>query len=181
MSSPKGWKPRRKPGASRASSARRPKGRPLPSRFRRTSSPCYRASHVDVSPAMDNAPLDQRLLEHVRAARLFPEPGTAILAVSGGPDSLALLDLFHAIAPDITLTLVVAHVDHGILSDSAGVADRVVAIGAGYHLPVEVERGRLGAAAGETRARPARYAALRRVQRRVAPGYLVPAHHAGDQ
>ena len=130
---------------------------------------------------MDNAPLDQRLLEHVRAARLFPEPGTAILAVSGGPDSLALLDLFHAIAPDISLTLVVAHVDHGILSDSAGVADRVVAIGAGYHLPVEVERVRLGAAASETRARRARYAALRRVQRRVAAGYLVTAHQADDQ
>jgi tRNA(Ile)-lysidine synthase len=130
---------------------------------------------------MEYASLDQRLREHVRSARLFPEPGTAILAVSGGPDSLALLDLFCAIAPEVSLTLVVAHVDHGILPDSAGVADQVAAIGTGYHLPVQVERVGLGPGASETRARGARYAALRRVQRRVGARYLVTAHQADDQ
>ncbi|MBI2616185.1 MAG: tRNA lysidine(34) synthetase TilS, partial [Gemmatimonadetes bacterium] len=130
---------------------------------------------------MDHAYLDRRLLQHVRASRLFPEPGTALLAVSGGPDSLALLDLFHALAPEIALELVVAHVDHGILPDSARVADQVAAIGAGYHLPVHVERAALGPGTSETRARRARYAALRGVQHRVGARYLVTAHQADDQ
>ena len=130
---------------------------------------------------MTHAPLDHRLLEHLRGTRLFPEPGTAVLAVSGGPDSLALLDLFHAIAHELSLTLVVAHVDHGILPDSARVADQVVVIGAGYHLPVQVERVGLGPGASETRARRARYAALRGVQGRVGARYLVTAHQADDQ
>jgi tRNA(Ile)-lysidine synthase len=131
--------------------------------------------------ALTTTSLDQRLLEHIRSVRLFPEPGTALLAVSGGPDSLALLDLFHAIASEIPLRLAVAHVDHGILPDSARVADQVVAVGAGYHLPVQVERVDLGPGASETRARRARYAALRSVQRRVGARYVVTGHHADDQ
>ncbi len=129
---------------------------------------------------MEPSRLDQRLLQHVRSARLFPEPGTALLAVSGGPDSLTLLDLFHTIAPEIGLNLVVAHVDHGILPDSARVAEQVAAVGARYHVPVQVERVALGPQASETRARRARYDALRSVQHRVGARYLVTAHQADD-
>src|SRR2546426_7314776 len=57
------------------------------------------------------SPLAERLRRHVTRARLFPKAGTAIVAVSGGADSLALLDLLHDLAPDLGLTLVVAHAD----------------------------------------------------------------------
>lgn len=130
---------------------------------------------------MTQAPLDQRLLEHIRGAQLCPEPGTALLAVSGGPDSLALLDLFSLIAPEISLSLAVAHVDHGILPDSARVADQVAAIAGRYGLPAHTERVALGPGASETRARRARYGALRSVQRRVGARYVVTAHQADDQ
>src|SRR5574341_694195 len=130
---------------------------------------------------MAHADLDRRLLEHIRTARLFLEPGTAVLAVSGGPDSLAMLELFHLIAPELGLTLVVAHVDHGILPESARVAEQVAAVGARYQVPVHLERVALGPGASETKARRARYDALRRVQRRVGARYLVTAHQADDQ
>lgn len=126
-------------------------------------------------------PLDRRLLAHVQAAELFPRPGTALLAVSGGPDSVALLDLFHRLAPEISLTLAVAHADHGILPDSGAVADRVLRLAEGYGIPARVTRLELGAGASETRARRARYAALRAVQRELGASYLVTAHHADDQ
>ena len=125
--------------------------------------------------------LPDRLLEHIRAHALFPEPGIAVLAVSGGPDSLCLLDLLHGLAGAFGLALVVAHVDHGILPDSAAVAARVGAIAGRYGVPAEIERVELGAGASETRARRARYAALRGVQRRVGGRYLVTAHQADDQ
>ncbi len=130
---------------------------------------------------MEDTLLDRRLLQHVRGAQLFPEPGTALLAVSGGPDSVALLDLFNSIAPEIPLTLAVAHADHGIRPDSGAVAEQVRAIAERYGLPVQVERLELGPQASETRARRARYAALRAVQHRVGARYLVTAHQADDQ
>ncbi len=130
---------------------------------------------------MSAASLDRRLLDHLTRAQLFPHPGLALLAVSGGPDSLALLDLLHQLAPQLGLRLAVGHVDHGILPDSGRVAAQVKAHAASYGLEAHVERLSLGASATETRARRARYAALRELQQRVGARYLVTAHHADDQ
>lgn len=108
-------------------------------------------------------------------------PAVAIVAVSGGPDSLTLLDLL-AGAAQPPLTLVVAHADHGILEGSAAVAAAVrdVAVGR-YGLEVVTRALHLGTLASETRAREARYTFLRDVQRSHGARYLVTAHHADDQ
>lgn len=105
--------------------------------------------------------LSARLLEQVRSAGWFPEPGRALLAVSGGPDSVALLDLMHAIAGDLHLTLAVAHVDHGILPESSALGAQVAEIAARYGVPFHLRTLRLGAGTSETRARRERYRALR--------------------
>jgi hypothetical protein len=54
--------------------------------------------------------LPLRVRRHVAARRLFAEPGLAVLAVSGGADSLALLDLFAALGPTLGLDLLVGKV-----------------------------------------------------------------------
>jgi tRNA(Ile)-lysidine synthase len=119
---------------------------------------------------------------HVVAQRLFPEPGLAVLAVSGGADSLALLDLFAGLSPILGLTLLVAHADHGIQEGSAGVADRVRELAAGrYALETVVGALALGPDASETRARTARYRFLRAVEAERGARYLLTAHHADDQ
>jgi tRNA(Ile)-lysidine synthase len=131
---------------------------------------------------MAEAPLVERLREHLRAARLLGEPGLAVLAVSGGGDSLAMLDLLAALAGDLGLRLLVAHADHGIAADSDAVAARVAAQArARYGLETVVGALRLGAGAGETRARLARYRFLRAVQAERGARWLVTAHHADDQ
>jgi len=131
---------------------------------------------------MPDLPLLDRLRAHVGAARLFPEPGLALLAVSGGGDSLALLDLFAALARELGLTLLVAHADHGIGADSGAVAASVVRqVRERYGLETVVGRLGLGAGASETRARAARYRFLRGVQAERATRYLLTAHHADDQ
>ncbi|WCO66475.1 tRNA lysidine(34) synthetase TilS [Iamia majanohamensis] len=69
----------------------------------------------------DTAPVD---LDALLARCTFPAPGTAVTAaVSGGPDSLALLVL--AVASGCEVTAV--HVDHGLRAGSAREADVVAA------------------------------------------------------
>jgi tRNA(Ile)-lysidine synthase len=123
----------------------------------------------------------ERFRAHLDVAGLFREPGTAIVAVSGGPDSVALLDLLHAVAAERSLALVVAHADHGIQAASRSVGQAVRGLAERYGLPFEVAELQLGPDASETVARRARYAWLREVQRRRAARYLVTAHHQDDQ
>ncbi|MEX0692574.1 MAG: tRNA lysidine(34) synthetase TilS [Gemmatimonadales bacterium] len=122
-----------------------------------------------------------RFRAHLTDARLFPEPGLALVAVSGGPDSIALLRLLTQVAGDLGLTLEVAHVDHGIHPDSAAWAGAVTALSASLGVPVHVEQLHLGAGASETVARDARHAALERLRQARAARYIVTAHHADDQ
>src|SRR5207245_2453818 len=123
----------------------------------------------------------ERLRAHLDRARLFPAPGSAVLAVSGGPDSVALLDLMLAVARERGLSLVVAHADHGIRADSRTVGQSVGELARRPGRPLELGELELGPGAPGTAARGARYAGLALVQRRHAARYLVTAHHADDQ
>ena len=128
--------------------------------------------------------LVERFRRHVVESGLFggtPQPATCVLAVSGGADSLALLDLMHAVARESGLVLVVAHADHGVQPASGDVAATVRTVAERYELPCEVRALGLGAGATETAARRARYAWLREVQRRRAARFLATAHHRDDQ
>jgi len=127
------------------------------------------------------ASLLDRFSDHLQRARLLAQPGTAIVAVSGGTDSVALLDLLQAVAAERGLALVVAHADHGIQEASGDVGKWVGGLAARYGLPFELGELNLGPNATETVARRARYAWLREVQRRRAARYLVTAHHQDDQ
>src|SRR6266566_5283890 len=127
------------------------------------------------------AALFDRFRAHLEATRLFREPGVALVAVSGGADSVALLDLLHGVAGAFGLSLVVAHADHGIRADSRTVGRAVRALAERYDVPFELGELALGPDATETVARRARYAWLRDVQRRRSARYLVTAHHRDDQ
>jgi tRNA(Ile)-lysidine synthase len=107
--------------------------------------------------------------------------GRALVAVSGGPDSVALLDLLARSRDAHGSELIVAHVDHGIHPDSRRVAEQVRELANAYGLQFEGGRLRLGSAAGETAARQERYAWLDATRMRVGAQYIVTAHHADDQ
>ena len=125
--------------------------------------------------------LSERFLEHVMSHRLFAKPGKALVAVSGGPDSLALLSLLHEAREQLGLNLVVAHVDHGMREASGQEATRLRAHVASMGLPFELGELHLGPDATETEAREARYTWLRETQKRLAARYIVTAHHQDDQ
>jgi tRNA(Ile)-lysidine synthase len=108
-------------------------------------------------------------------------PGRVLVAVSGGPDSVALLDLLAEAAGEFDLDLTVGHVDHGIHSASAIVAGRVRELAQSYRLAMLERRLALGPGATETIARAARYRALEAMRREAAADWILTAHHADDQ
>ncbi len=104
-----------------------------------------------------------------------------LLAVSGGTDSLALLDLVSHSRAELELELTVAHIDHGIHPHSAAVAERVRAAAARYGIPYLLRSLALGTGTGETAARGARYAALDDLRHEAGAGLVTTGHHADDQ
>ncbi len=125
--------------------------------------------------------LDRKFLNHLAATRLFEPPGLALLAVSGGVDSVALLDLMVCVAEELGLSLAVAHVIHGISQAAADAAPEVKQLSRSYHVPFYLEELELGPGASETSARQGRYEALRAIQKAVNARYLVTAHQFDDQ
>lgn len=109
--------------------------------------------------------------------RVELEPGRYVVAVSGGVDSVALLDMLRQL-PGVRLT--VAHFDHGIRSDSQLDRQLVQNLARQYGLPFVYGQGHLGAGASEATAREARYNFLRQVQQAAGAQAIITAHHQDD-
>lgn len=111
------------------------------------------------------------------------EPGTWVVAVSGGVDSVVLLDMLHKHVstnnPKKT-NLVVAHFDHGIRSVSAKDRQLVQRLAKQYGLPFVYEQTQLGTNASEATARAARYEFLEKVRQSTGAVGIITAHHQDD-
>lgn len=110
-----------------------------------------------------------------------------VVAVSGGADSVALLDILVHLE-DERLSLVVAHLNHG-LRDAASDGDEefVSRLAAGYGLPFVARRADVAALAGTSRlsledaGRRARYAFFDETARAHGATSIAVAHHLDDQ
>jgi tRNA(Ile)-lysidine synthase len=114
-------------------------------------------------------------------AGLEPPDGAWLIAVSGGPDSMALFHLLAAAVPD--RPLVAATVDHGLRAGSAAEARTVAAFAAGVCIPHHTltwdgPKPGSGLAAA---ARAARYRLLTMLARQVGAVRLFTAHTLDDQ
>jgi len=135
----------------------------------------------ELTRAIDPATL-QRFAADL-SALCDPARDRVLVAVSGGPDSLALLLLTHALLGD---RCVAATVDHGLrpeaAEEAAWVADLCAARGIGH----AVLRGDLPERTGHTanlsaRARALRYDLLQAHADTVGATQIATAHHADDQ
>lgn len=124
--------------------------------------------------------------------RIAVGSGTYVLAVSGGVDSMVLLDLLarhaeqrNAVAQPSTLNsqplrFVVAHFDHGIRPDSEEDRKLVQNNAKKHGLPFVFEVANLGSGASEAKAREARYEFLERVRQASGAKAIITAHHQDD-
>lgn len=127
------------------------------------------------SPAADEA-----LVTRFREAldRLWPKGGKLGLAVSGGPDSLAMLLLAEAAIPR---QFEVATVDHGLRAESAGECATVAEVCAERSIPCEIIRIEVASGNLQAQARRARYEGLAEWATRRGLSAIATAHHADDQ
>ncbi len=111
-------------------------------------------------------------------APLWSGKGRLGVAVSGGPDSMALLLLAHAALPG---QVEAATVDHGLRRESADEAAMVAVVCADLGVPHQTLTVEVAAGNVQSQARAARYAALAGWMERAGLEALATAHHADDQ
>ena len=111
-----------------------------------------------------------------------------LVAVSGGPDSMALLELAarwraEAAAGAVRPPVFAATVDHGLRPDSLAEAQMVADFAAARGVPHAILHwtGDKPHTRLQERARAARYALLAEEARRVGADFILTAHHADDQ
>lgn len=119
---------------------------------------------------------------------LLSKGDTVLVACSGGPDSMAMLDLLLHMKLDMGFRLAVAHFEHGIrgqesLDDAAFVEDYCREKGIEFHMGsgdvprVAKERG----ISLETAAHNMRYCFLQDVSNQLGGALIATAHHRDDQ
>jgi len=108
-----------------------------------------------------------------------------LAAVSGGADSVALLDVLGELRASLGLAVSVVHVHHGLRPESDADADFVLALSARLGLPAHVERVAVKRGPPwdglEAESRRARHAALQRAARAVDATRIATGHTADDQ
>lgn len=142
-------------------------------------------SAISIRSIAIDRPLDPSLIDPVLTGRfradidqLWAQNERLGLAISGGPDSMALLALCHAIRPG---SIEAVTVDHGLRAESAAEAEQVARICADLGVPHQILRITVAEGNVQQEARLARYAAMEDWLNRQEIGCLATAHHADDQ
>jgi tRNA(Ile)-lysidine synthase len=127
---------------------------------------------------------------HVSLTSLGVTPTSRILiAVSGGPDSMALLHVLHILREQQSIgELIIAHINHGLRGDASGRDELLVTtVAAKWKLPLEIRRadtkvealqGRKGI---EETARKIRYEFFGKLVAKLSVDFVITAHTANDQ
>jgi len=92
-----------------------------------------------------NNPIEKKIVRIVEATiknhRMFEPKDSVLVGVSGGPDSVALLHVLLKISSGLSLTLGVAHLNHGIRSsDSDRDAEFVASLAGKFKLPFYIKK-----------------------------------------
>lgn len=131
--------------------------------------------------------LAHRFQRHLARTGIIPADSCGLVAVSGGADSVALLQLLHGVAAVHRLRLHAAHLDHALRPDSPADAAHVRALCRALAVPLVEARtdvaalARAGKGGVEEVGREARRAFLRETAQTLGCGWIALAHQRDDQ
>jgi tRNA(Ile)-lysidine synthase len=129
----------------------------------------------------------ERVRLYIEEQTLLTPGAAVVVGVSGGPDSLCLLDLLQRLSGEWRLSLHVAHLNHNLRPEAAAEAELVRAEAERRDLPFHTETADVRAHAHhakqsiEEAARHLRYDFLARVARAAEASLIAVAHTADDQ
>lgn len=154
----------------------------------RPSKPSLRSSEsTPLSPEAPLTPFVRRFIKRVQnTVQKFAlwQPGeTFVVGVSGGPDSLCLLDVLFALSRKHAFTLHIAHVNYHLRGDAADLDQALVeAAAVRYGLPCSLFSYKPGKQTpSEERLRDVRYAFFEKLRQQTQATSIVVAHNQDDQ
>lgn len=125
----------------------------------------------------------RRVLEFIRTEKLLKGGEKIIVAVSGGIDSMVMLDILIKLSKELKIKLHVAHLDHGLRETSERDSDFVRKTCEKWGIPFTIEKRKVRKRKGESleeAARRVRYSFLRDVKNREEADLISTAHHLND-
>ncbi|MEV2281680.1 tRNA lysidine(34) synthetase TilS [Paenibacillus larvae] len=129
-----------------------------------------------------------KIKQNIHEQNLFQGGDTVVVAVSGGPDSIALLHMLYRLSDEQGWKVIAAHVNHQFRKEeSAEEAKYVMSFASGLGIPCEVGVIDVPAYIRETSlnpqvaAREKRYEFLHKIANVYNADKIALAHHADDQ
>jgi len=131
--------------------------------------------------------INHKFLETIKEYKMFDPGDKVVVAVSGGADSTALLNLLNAHREELGISLHVAHLNHMLRKGEAELDVKFVeSLAQKLIIPVSVEAVDISAQAGEEKlgieemARKARYAFFERIAAKIGANKIAVGHTADD-
>ena len=123
--------------------------------------------------------MKDKFLQFCLKEGLFESHQKVLLALSGGVDSMTLLDWLYHYRHQLGIDLVLAHVNHHQRMEADQEERGIRALAEAKHLPLKVAH--FSGPFSESRARQFRYDFFKKVMKEEACSALVTAHHMDDQ
>ncbi len=139
---------------------------------------------------MEPIPLSHPIIDRARSTvlrnNMIPRDSGIVVAVSGGPDSMALVHVLHALRREFPCRITAAHLDHGLRAESAEESRFVVDMCGSLGVPTITERVEVRDRAEkwgisiEEAGRRARYGFFESVRLSAGAEVIATAHHKDD-
>lgn len=140
------------------------------------------------SPTLPHLPMLDTVLSTIRRYSMITQGDKVLVAVSGGPDSVALLHALWSLRDELGITLHVAHLNHSFRGEASDAdAEYVRGLAESLNIPATIEKvdvprvRRTLRLSPEEAARLVRYEFLDRVADEVGASKIALGHTADDQ
>ena len=133
---------------------------------------------------MSTSSFTKKISDNIKAHQLFEEKSTLLVCVSGGSDSVALLNVLLELQKQWRLAVHVLHFDHGLRPESSAERHFVEALAKQYGLPMHtlVSQSLAQEFTGvQEKSRQWRMRFSEKIRTEISATHIATAHHANDQ
>lgn len=130
--------------------------------------------------------LQEKVLETIRRNNLIHKNDKIVIGVSGGPDSMCLLDILNSLKENLQIELVVAHINHQIRKEAEEETKYVEDFCQKIEVPCYVTYAKVEKEAKEQKlgteemGRKIRYQFFEEIAKKVGANKIATAHNAND-